>query len=50
MDHMEKLKIEDILPFIKEVAYGEIVFTIHDSQIVQIEKREKRRFKTYKRL
>jgi len=50
MDDLEKLKFEDILKFIKGVDYGEVVFTIHDSQIVQVEKREKKRFDTQKRL
>lgn len=46
----EDLKIEDILKLIKGVDYGEIIITIHDSQIVQVEKREKKRFKAQKRL
>ena len=47
---IEKLKVEDVLKFIKGVNYGEIVFTIHESQIVQVEKREKKRFNAQKRL
>ncbi len=43
-------KINEILKFIKGVNYGEVVITIHDSQIVQIEKREKKRFNVQKRL
>lgn len=50
MDDLESLKFEDILKFIKGVDYGEVVFTIHDSQIMQVEKREKKRFKSRKRL
>ncbi|MFA6358024.1 MAG: YezD family protein [Candidatus Omnitrophota bacterium] len=46
----EELKVEDILQFTKGVDYGEIVITIHASQIVQVEKREKKRFKAQKRL
>ncbi|MFA5271482.1 MAG: YezD family protein [Candidatus Omnitrophota bacterium] len=40
---------QDILTEIKtaigKIEYGEVVITIHDSEVVQIEKREKRRFK-----
>lgn len=50
IDNLDNLKVEDILKFIKSVNYGEVVFTIHNSQIVQIEKREKKRFNTQKRL
>ncbi len=50
MNNFENLKVEDILKFIKEVNYGEVIFIIHNSQIVQIEKREKKRFNTQKRL
>ncbi|HDQ03037.1 MAG TPA: DUF2292 domain-containing protein [Deltaproteobacteria bacterium] len=50
MDDLGNLKFEDILKFIKGVDYGEVVFTIHDSQIVQVEKREKKRFRPQKRL
>ena len=46
----EELKIEDIPKLIKGVDYGEIIITIHDSQIVQLERREKKRFKAQKRL
>jgi hypothetical protein len=36
--------IEQIIQFIRQVSFGEIVITIHDSKIVQVEKREKTRF------
>jgi len=29
---------------IEQINYGEIVITIHDSRIVQVEKKEKKRF------
>lgn len=32
-----------IVKFINEIHYGEVVVTIHDSKIVQLEKREKTR-------
>ena len=36
--------LDEILSFIRQITYGEVVITVHDSKIVQIEKREKRRF------
>jgi len=33
-----------IIDPIKQITYGEVVITIHDSKIVQIEKKEKKRF------
>ncbi|WP_366520105.1 YezD family protein [Chlorobium sp.] len=29
---------------IADISYGEVVVTIHDARIVQVERREKRRF------
>lgn len=37
--------VEEIVEAIGSVNYGEIVIAIHDSRVVQIEKREKKRFK-----
>jgi len=34
----------EILKNIEDIAFGEVVITIHDSRIVQIEKTEKKRF------
>ncbi len=34
---------QEILQAVKQINFGEVILTIHDSQIVQIEKREKRR-------
>jgi hypothetical protein len=36
--------MEQVVQFIQQINYGEIVITIHDSKIVQVEKREKKRF------
>ncbi len=47
---MEKTKLEEIISIIRQVHYGEVTITIHDSEIVQVEKSEKKRFKTQKRL
>jgi len=36
--------LEEILKSIQKIKYGEVVITIHNSKIVQIERREKKRF------
>ena len=36
--------LDEIIAAIHDINYGEIVITIHNSKIVQIEKREKKRF------
>ena len=38
--------LEEILKSIQQINYGEVVITIHDSKIVQIERREKKRFQS----
>ncbi len=35
--------IEQIMEFIQQINYSEILITIHDSKLVQVEKREKTR-------
>jgi hypothetical protein len=35
---------EEIFQAIDSINYGEVVITIHDGKVVQVEKREKRRF------
>ena len=37
--------LREICDTIKQIKFGEIVVTIHDRQIIQIEKKEKKRFK-----
>ncbi|MDP2922699.1 MAG: YezD family protein [Candidatus Omnitrophota bacterium] len=37
--------VKEITEAIESVNYGEIIIAIHDSKVVQIEKREKKRFK-----
>jgi hypothetical protein len=37
--------LAEVRSAIEEIEYGEVVITIHDSKVVQIEKRAKRRFK-----
>jgi len=36
--------IDEITRFIQKIKFGEIVITIHNGKVVQIEKREKKRF------
>jgi len=35
----------EIQSAMEKIEYGEVVITIHEAKVVQIEKREKRRFK-----
>jgi hypothetical protein len=39
----EKIQ-SDIMRFIKQVNFGEVIITVHNSKIVQIERREKKRY------
>lgn len=36
--------LDEVLTSIQKINYGEVVITIHNSKIVQIERREKKRF------
>jgi hypothetical protein len=36
--------IEEIVKAVQGIAYGEVTIIMHDSKIVQIEKKEKKRF------
>ena len=36
--------IDEIVFSLKKIKYGEVVVTVHNSKVVQIEKREKKRF------
>ena len=40
----DSIILEELVQCFKNIAYGEVVVTIHDSRIVQIERREKKRF------
>ncbi|MCD6413547.1 MAG: YezD family protein [Elusimicrobia bacterium] len=45
--HIERENMEvynEIKKAIEKIKFGEIVITIHDGKVVQIEKREKKRF------
>ena len=43
-DSQEAFIMEEVVQCLKNIAYGEIIITVHDSRIVQIERREKKRF------
>ena len=45
-DHsiQDSVILEELVHCLKNIAYGEVVITIHDSRLVQIERREKKRF------
>ena len=43
---IEKKIINEILQAIHQINFGEVVVTIHNSKVVQIEKKEKKRFST----
>ena len=47
---IDKSVLKEIVDFIQQIKYGEVVITVHDSDIVQVEKREKKRFKARKPL
>lgn len=36
--------LDEIIKSIQQINYGEVVVIIHDSKVVQIEKKEKKRF------
>lgn len=41
---MDEKVLKEIIKAIQQIKYGEVVITIHNSEIVQIERREKKRF------
>jgi hypothetical protein len=43
-NEMEEKIQSDIMKFIRQVNFGEVIITIHNSKIVQIERREKKRY------
>ncbi|MFC1645841.1 YezD family protein [Candidatus Omnitrophota bacterium] len=49
-ENIDQEILEEIIKSIQQINYGEVVITVHDSDVVQIEKREKKRFKTRKLL
>jgi len=42
-DGKEKI-LNEIAAAVRQIKFGEIVITIHEGRVVQIEKREKKRF------
>ena len=49
-ENIDQEILKEIIKSIQQINYGEVVITVHDSDIVQVEKREKKRFKTRKPL
>lgn len=43
-EDLNKKILDEIFKSIQQIDYGEVVVTIHNSQVVQIEKRQKKRF------
>ncbi|MCA9405742.1 MAG: YezD family protein [Candidatus Omnitrophica bacterium] len=43
-EDLEQEIINEILKSIKDVKFGEVLITIHNSKVVQIDKKEKKRF------
>lgn len=43
-NNKDKNVLEEIINCIEQINFGEVVVTIHNSEVVQIEKREKKRF------
>ena len=41
---IDKQVLDEIILCLQNIKYGEVVVTIHNSKIVQIEKKEKHRF------
>ena len=48
--NIDKSILKEIVDFIQQISYGEVVITVHNSDIVQVEKREKKRFNARKPL
>lgn len=40
----DKKVLDEISKSVKQIKYGEVVITIHNSKVVQIERKEKKRF------
>ncbi|MFC0558872.1 YezD family protein [Halalkalibacter alkalisediminis] len=49
MDQNFEAKVTEIVHALKDLEYGTIVITVHDSQITQIDITEKKRFGTQKK-
>jgi hypothetical protein len=50
-DHLDPFSEVDaeVLRAIRNIRYGSVEITIHDSRVVQIERKEKRRFEAIRR-
>ena len=41
---IKKEVLDEIISAVSKIKYGELVVSVHDSQVVQIETRQKKRF------
>ena len=44
MESANKKILDEIIKSIQQIKYGEVVITVHNSKVTQIEKKEKKRF------
>lgn len=44
--YLDQEVLDEIIKSIQQTKYGEVVIIIHDSKVVQIEQKQKKRFKT----
>ena len=44
MESVNKKIMNEIIKSIQQIKYGEVVITVHNSKVTQIEKKEKKRF------
>ncbi len=43
-DRIDQKILAEIISSVQQINYGEVIITLHNSEIVQIERREKKRF------
>ena len=46
-NNVDEKIFEEIMNSIQQIDYGEVVVTLHDSKVIQIEKKEKKRFQKF---
>lgn len=44
---INEMVLKEVEGFIRGISYGEVIIVVHDSKVVQIEKREKKRFRAH---
>ena len=43
-ENLDKRILNEIIKAVQQINYGEVAITIHNSKVVQIERKEKKRF------